>query len=290
MSTISPAVTVLDDTPLYERMRAVSCPAGQSPAVAWTMVDGAGHPVDLTPFSAPNVGDPADPLVVMRVREAALGAAGTAEFAGTVAAAASGLVSIALDNAKLAGPGVHDAEVVVNGPDGAPALTNRFYLVMERSLFGGSNPAGPPTVAEIRLHLRDSSPAENRLLDGVKFDLAEIAACIEKPVLYWNEIPPPIRTFGTDAFPFRYHWLEGIAAQLLFMAAEWYRTNSLQYSAAGVQVADMEKSQECRAEAVRRWQEFKDWARSKKVSINASGFVGAVNSSYGRTAGVMFGN
>ena len=286
MATITPTITVLDDTPLIERLKAVKFPAGQSPTIAWTMVSDYGQPLDLTGITAPAA--PAAP-VTLAVLETVAFSCGVQTFPGTVTTASTGAVSAVVDGTKLTMPGVYIAEMAVNGPTGSPSVTNRFYLVLERSLFGGSVTTGPPTMAEIRLHLRDSSAAESRLLDAVKFDIAEIAAAIEKPVLYWNETLPPVCKFDTTSFPFRYHWLEGISAQLLFMASEWYRANSLQYSAAGVQVADMEKSQECREDANRRWEAYKAWAKSKKISINMTGFNTSIGSLYGPWSSTLIG-
>lgn len=140
---------------------------------------------------------------------------------------------------------------------------------------------GPPSIAEIRLHLRDSSPAESYLLEHLMFDDAEIALAIARPVMYWNEIPPPLDVvYNTQTFPFRYHWLEGICANLFMMVAEQFRRNQLSYSAGGLSVDDQNKEAGYERAGQARWQAYREWVRATKASINLESCYGEVTSSY----------
>jgi hypothetical protein len=166
-------------------------------------------------------------------------------------------------------------------------FSNQCCTFVRRGLFGLSNDVskrnlGPPTVEEIRLSLRDNSPADNTLLDDFEFDAAEIAQAVVRPLQYWNEIPPPLRPAQTTkTFPFREMWLLGIQANLFSIAANNYRRNDLQYTAGGVAVADKAKEQVYAAAGGRLMQEFQGMLRAKKIEINISMFSGSIGSSYG---------
>jgi hypothetical protein len=185
-------------------------------------------------------------------------------------------------------PGVYYAEMAMVS---VPALTsqqpcvifsNTFSLVIARSTFGDVNQyGGPPSIAEIRLHLRDSAPNESFLLDNLMFDDAEIALAISRPVMYWNEIPPPLDAmYNTQTFPFRYHWLEGICANLFLMVAEQFRRNQLDYNAAGIAINDQNKESSYERAGQARWQAYREWVRATKASINLENCYGEVSSTY----------
>jgi hypothetical protein len=137
------------------------------------------------------------------------------------------------------------------------------------------------SIAEIRLHLRDSAPGESYLLENLMFDDAEIALAIARPVMYWNEVPPPLgRNYSTQNFPFRYHWLEGICANLFMMVAEQFRRNQLSYQAGGIAVDDQNKEGSYERAGQTRWQAYREWVRATKASINLESCYGEVGSNY----------
>lgn len=282
------AVTSLDGVPLLERLQTVVVRSGQAPTILWTVRDRAGNPVDLSGALITQTNPQTQVTttfvpVELRIAETVAGIAlGTVP--GTVIDLANGVVQVLVDRLTLPGPGVFYAELAVT--DGAtPANTvfsNLFYLVVERGALSQlSGTGGPPTFPEVRLHLRDSSPAESRLLDAVLFDDAEVAASLVRPVMYWNEALPPVAPYTTQTFPFRFYWLEAAAANLLFIASEWYRKNTLQYAAGGTAVADMEgKAEACAQAAQRRWEAYEKWVRSKKIAINIELGFGSLGSPY----------
>jgi len=161
-------------------------------------------------------------------------------------------------------------------------LHNQLYLLVERGIHGlTDNPRlGPPSLAEVRLHLRDF-PEGNLLLDEYEFDAAEIALCAERVVLYFNELAPVItQQYDTRTFPFRYHWLEGITYHLYLIAAAWHRRNRLPYSAGGLTVDDTGKEKEYLQAAMLHERNFKDWAQKQKVRLNMEDGFGIFGSDY----------
>jgi hypothetical protein len=200
-------------------------------------------------------------------------------------------VRFQLSNADTACPGVYFAEAVIYTCVGersetvdTPILSgycqyysNTFYLTVDPGLFTGEI-FGPPTIAEVRLSLRDSGPAESMLLNNLAFSDEEIAMAIARPVQLWNEIPPNLRKYRytTTTFPFRYHWLEAIAGTLFLLAAEYNRRNNLTYSAANVSVNDLDKEPQYEAAGQRRLQMFREFVRAKKSELNLNQLYGGI--------------
>jgi hypothetical protein len=154
---------------------------------------------------------------------------------------------------------------------------------IEASLFGNYQQTGAPSIAEIRLELRDSSPLENDLLDdSVAFDNSEIVVCQRNCVDYWNEALPPVGpAYTTQNFPYRYWWKRGTKAQLFWIAAEWHRKNQVAYSAGGVSYDEHgQKAEQYDKAASDMWQEYRQWVQQKKMSINMDAGWGEVHSEY----------
>lgn len=288
-NTVSAPVTNVNSQPIPTRMRAISITQGQCATISWQMHDPQGRPVDLTTVNLTN--GPAENneyAVVLRINEQISAGSGkpATQLVGTIVEAATGKVEFNLTKELVALPGIYYAEAALIRVDEDCAATpcgvfsNIFSIVISRSLLGKSRHGGPPSIAEIRLHLRDSAPGESFLLDNLMFDDAEIALAIQRPVQYWNEVPPPLANFTTQNFPFRYHWLEGICANLFFMVAEQYRRNQLDYSAAGVQVNDQNKEQNYERAGQMRWQLYREWVRGAKAAINLESCYGEVGSVY----------
>jgi hypothetical protein len=289
--------------PLFERIQTVRITGGQEVKIQWTMRDRAGNPVDLSDCAC--VEGSSSSLVidessnssltitcsyriVFRITEHLLlgsCARTPVEIEGTIVDAANGVVQIIIPADMTTVPGIYYGEIaLVSTTDGVDTVyfSNSFYVAIEKSRWATGSQKGPPTFAEIRLHLRDSSPAENVLLNELAFDDAEIAYAIGRPVEYWNEIPPDVRRYTTQTFPHRFHWMEGIAASLFQIAAEGYRKNHLAYSAAGVSIDDQNKEPNYEQASARGWAVYKDFVRRKKAEINLNAAYGTVGSDYGR--------
>ena len=170
-------------------------------------------------------------------------------------------------------------------PPGTPLLaySNKCYLWVDRGLFGCPTNAagGPPTVDEIRIFIRDSSPDENLLLDNFEFDLADLCQAAVLGVQYWNESQPPLwLRFNTVTYPAKYWWMHAIAGYMLMFAAHRYRRNQLPYQAGGISIDDQNKEQQYLATGSRMVQEYKEWVKQKKVQINCEAAISSTGSEY----------
>lgn len=287
---VTAPVSKTNGVPVLTRTRAVSVNQGQCAAIDWQMVDTQGRPVDLRPCGFGGVNPPVAFKVVFRLKEQlALGnARPPLQLDAEIFDAETGKVRAQLTQDMTKHAGVYYGEMALidteaeNANNPCVVFSNTFSVIINRSTFGPQGQqSGPPSIAEIRLHLRDSSPAESYLLEHVMFDDAEIALAITRPVMYWNEVPPPLdTTYNTQNFPFRYHWLEGICANLFMMVAEQYRRNQLAYTAAGMSVDDQNKEASYERAGQARWQAYREWVRATKASINLESCYGEVTSNY----------
>ncbi len=185
-----------------------------------------------------------------------------------------GFVEFELRAEQTCAAGVFGCSVdrYVNGPhlvDTWPVLLAIEPPAM--ALLGGN---GPIIIPEVRLALLDldnqvgGNHAFSNLLDDVEFTDLEIVFAIRRVVDLWNETPPPVGTFSSSNFPYRYHWLQGTTAQLLIMGAARYRRNRLAYQAGGVAIDDQSKANEYEQTGQQRMQEFMTWMRNEKYRIN----------------------
>ena len=267
------------DSSIPEKRKSVQVTSGTCPTINWTFNDPSGNVIDLT-----NCISGASPAgtVKFRLTDALAndGAQSKAAIAATVVSQSAGTVRVELTEAETCNPGIFLAEFAVVADDDCIKLTNQFYFVVEGGLFGSGSLTGPPSVAEIRLFLRDYRQ-ENELLDTYDFDLSEISLATYMPVQYWNESLPPINAkYSSRSFPYRYHWMMAICAHLYSIAGEHYRRNRLPYSAGGMQINDKDKANEYEQKSAQLMQEFKSFVREKKVSLNLEAAWGEVGSSY----------
>lgn len=295
-------------TAILTRTFTVEIRGQQQATIEYMMRDRNGTPVDLRNClcqpdgsSSISVSDSSESLacpcfykLVFRLAEYLSG--GGREFAVTVVDAENGVVSVDLTPEDTTTPGVYFGEFalvecdsdVSDNPTGDTTVvfSNKIYVIIGRNLWNNRMnchaPVGPPSISEIRLHLRDTEASESYLLDNVAFGDEEIALAIYMPVQYWNEIPPPIGTHTTATFPYRYHWLMAIAGYLFLTVAEQQRRNNLAYSAGGVQINDQNREPNYEQAAKTRLDEWKDFVKRKKAEINLSNAFGTVGSTYDR--------
>ena len=126
------------------------------------------------------------------------------------------------------------------------------------------------TELDIRIWLRDTEPEANNLIKDFEFTPEEIRTAMTLAVDKWNDTPPHMIThyYDVNTFPFRSAYLRGTAANLLFIAANRFRRNSLKYSVPGGAVADQEKYQEYDSAGEKLWQEYTQWIFTEKRAIN----------------------
>ena len=267
------------------RMKAMSAMQGQTATITWTVVDADGKPVDLSTCGTFDPDDETTGVVRLIGREPVVlpnyPCDPSLDVVGTVDDPTTGVVTFPATDIT-ARAGVYLVNVGVFNGDGELQLVNETHIVVNRSLFNSTEQvSGMPTIAEIRLQMRDSDPGDNPLLDAVQFDLAEIVACLESPILYWNESQPPIpQVYTTTTFPHRFHWTEGVIARLYLIAAHYYRRNKLPYQAGGVQVDDLNKDGDYEQIGQQKWAEYKQWVLMKKVQLNAEACIQSTLSPY----------
>jgi len=233
-------VTQVDGVANVQKLSAFSTQQGQPATLEWTVRDPTGCAVNLTTCGGP---------VVLRLREA-LSIGHPSSFGVEIPTdpvdPANGVVQVTLTPAAVAYPGISRGEFGVFDAANVLLFTNPFLLIVNRSQWASEQTLlGPPSLPEVRLHMRDSSPADNLWLGVQEFDDAEIAYAITRPIEYWNEAPPPLDfNFNTSNFPWRYNWLNGAVATLYEMASLHYARTHMQYSAGGVQIDDKNRAQE----------------------------------------------
>ena len=124
------------------------------------------------------------------------------------------------------------------------------------------------TDVDVRIWLRDNDPSANLLLDDFEFSAEEIRTAMTLAIDYYNDQPPYIGNYDYDKFPYRSKLLCGTCANLLFMAANRFRRNALQYNAGGLTVADQSKYTQYDQAGSRLWQEYTTWVTMHKRSVN----------------------
>ena len=257
--------------------------AGQAGTIDWVMRNPEGNPVDIAACIAG--GD----VVKFRMNDGLANdqQAGSGNSVNaTVVSAGDGHVRVEMDAADVKLAGIFLGEFALVTTAGAVTFSNRLYVHVQGGLFGdGGDWSGPPTIAEIRLYLRDYQQ-ENELLDTFDFDDSEIALATYMPIQYWNEALPPVGgSFNIRTFPYRYHWMIAICAHLYSMSAEHHRRNRLQYSAGGMQIDDKSKAGEYEQKSAQMMQEFKQFVLARKIAINLSNVYGDIGSPYYSSTG-----
>ena len=126
------------------------------------------------------------------------------------------------------------------------------------------------TELDIRIWLRDNDPEANLLLDDYEFSPEEIRTAMTLAVDKWNDTPPFLTThiFTVETFPFRSGLIRGTAANLLYIAGNRFRRNSLRYNVPGGAVADQEKHVDYDTAAERLSREYTAWLAHAKRAIN----------------------
>jgi hypothetical protein len=277
LSVVPQQVTLVEGTPNPTKPGCFVVPQSQPATLEWTVRDPVtGCVVDLTTCGGP---------VRLRLREAlSIGnrsSSGT-QLDTTPTDPENGVIQVDLPLSAVFAPGVSKGEFGVFNADERLLFVNQFYLVVNRSVWAEEeSPTGPPTMDEIRLHLRDTSAADNLWLAVQEFDGAEIAECIVRPVAFFNEAQPPLdRRYNTCTFPWRHNWLDGTVACLYQMASLHYARVHLPYSAGGTQIDDKNKVKEYVVVAQQKWEVFTKWVQWQKVQINALGAYQTTGSLY----------
>ena len=274
---------------LLSRTRAVSLTQGIASSVRHVMRNPAGQPIDLSgclcnssssssdSVSSSSGSCPCEYQLYFRMGEQMSGYGDA--ITATVVDAENGVVQVELTADDTVYPGIYFGEFGLEECSTQQTVfSNVMYIVIGSNIMQQcqcGSLSGPPTIAQLRMLLRDTDPAESALLTTLAYSDEEIANALTLPVMYWNEIPPEIGTYTTQTFPYRYHWMIGAIGHLYRAAAEKMRRNNLQFQTSGVTVRDQDKESNYERAGEARLTEFYNFVRRKKSEINLmSGFGG----------------
>lgn len=259
---VRPDLTRNEDRVLTARLRAFT--VGANSRLVFQFQSTEGLPYDLTDLD--------DCTFEAFIREMVSGAQGrTLEV--QVDDAENGLLQISIP-AGIPNGGYRGTVTMYQ--DEVPILTNHFRLMVSTD-----SPHGPPSLQEIRLHIRDTMTAENLLTEDRAFSDEEIMGAMERALRYWNETSPNLGELATTQnFPYRHFLIEGTLGQLYMIAAEDFRKNSLQYQAGGLSVADKEKEANYQRAAQIHWQAYQQFVQEKKSELNVAMGWGWIPSPY----------
>lgn len=286
---VTAGIAEKDDCPILTRIKAFIVDEGHCAVLEHVFRNRDGNPYDLTvqEVSESVSINPAQ-RVVLRLKEILGTAAARSkvyEIEGEITDGANGVVRAELTDEIVKRAGIYQLSWAYLEADRVTRI-NEGLLSIERSLWGDlaetpKHITGPPTINEIRMHIMDSSPNENFLLDEVEFADEQIVTAIIKPIQHFNEVNPPLRRiFTTHDFPWKKHWLDAATGYLLRFAAHNYRRNRLGVNAGGVAIDDQNKEREYMAAAQLLLDEWKEFVKLKKLELNMAECVGIIGSAY----------
>lgn len=301
LDIITAGIPLKDGCPVLRRLKAFMSQEGVVATLEHIFRDNQGNPIDLTtaftdnPISESAEGavsesnEPAEATVIAKFREYTgllCQPRDTLVVEGTIVDPANGVIRARIPEAVYAQSGLYTVGFGYVR-DSQLKFVQQTILSVERSLFGYGTPAGPhtsgcPTINEVRMHLADSDPAENSLLDAVEFDDEQILLALVKPIEQFNEYPPTLTVqYNTTNFPWRSNWLDATCGYLYQFAAAFYRRNRLQITGGGKTLDDRNKEPEYLRIAQQHLATWKDFMLAKKIFLNARECVGSVGSLYG---------
>lgn len=131
---------------------------------------------------------------------------------------------------------------------------------------------------DVRVWMRDHDPAANLLIKDYEFGEEELRTAATLTIDAWNEEPPNLAgaNYTLYNFPYRYNMLMGVAAQLLRIAANLFRRNSLAVSVPGGAIDDQAKHVAYDAAADKIWMTYIGWVQRKKRELNMTRGWGTV--------------
>jgi hypothetical protein len=133
------------------------------------------------------------------------------------------------------------------------------------------------TDLDIRIFMRDTDPSANLLLDDLEFTAEELRTASTLAVDKWNDTPPFLQNFSADNFPFRSSLMLGTCANLLFIAANRYRRNDLQYNIGGGAVNDQARHTTYDEAGQRMWTQYLQWITHSKRAMNMEQGFGVID-------------
>lgn len=272
LSTITPNEAYSNEfCPVVNKTRSIIIDQGQAATVRWEMRNRDGKPINLQ--NCVDVGS----LVFARIISAVTSCADYIDIECNVYDAERGLVDLVIPAEVYESAGINTVQFGMLSSIGNVQFVDKGWLSVERGLFGASSHdyAGPITLGEIRTQLRDFA-ISNSLRGVVEFDDTELIHSIMRPLREWNETPPLIGSYSPSNFPFHEHWLKAVCANLLSIAAHWYRRNKLRVSHGGAQDDDKNRDAEYDSAALRLRQEWLAFMRAQKQVLNFAAAYGSI--------------
>lgn len=275
--TVSPTDALADGCPVLTKLRAVTAQKGTNPTMLWPMRDAAGNPLDLsellcTPSEESQESETSGDFcgqVIFRFGDA-ISPCELQQVIGKLVTENPGEVSVELPDEITDEAGIWRFQVAITDAAGKIQFMNDGLLSVERGFFGDvTKLAGPPTLNELRLEIRDLGLANVRLED-FEFSDSEVVFALQKTLQQWNERPPPLNKVGSRNFPYTYNWLRAAVGELLVTASHYYRRNKTQMQAAGVVDQSLDRDQGYEMKAAQLRQEWLEFVDHKKVQLNAS--------------------
>ncbi len=190
-----------------------------------------------------------------------------------------GLVTLDLDPEDIPFAGMWYAGIVGYNATDQIIAEWPMWLEIRRSISELAEACNSPiNIAEVRLIMRDTVPEANNLLLEFEYTDTEIAFTIMRPIEEWNEMLPPVVNFTGATFPYRENWRKATAGYLMRMAARKYLRDDLQYSAGGLTINDKAKWDAYEKLGDKLVEEWRAWAKQKKVQLNSQDCYGAIGS------------
>ena len=282
--TAEPEDATHEGCPIVTKRRHVVVDKGVAACVQWEIRWPDGQVADFSECFESSASESessslVDPTIRVRFGDGCNSVAIPGHVVGEMVDAANGIVSFCLPAEVYNSGGLYQFQIAIN--DG----TRNFFMdkgliSVEPGLFGDiTQTTGPPSMQEIRIHMRDTA-IENDLLGDVEFDDAEILFAISRPIQQWNETPPPIARRTCQNFPFRYHWLNAIVGELMLTALHHYTRNKMKASAGGLTEDDKNKDMEYTRLAQRYQDEWRHFIVTKKVQLNVARGFDSMGSDY----------
>jgi hypothetical protein len=128
-----------------------------------------------------------------------------------------------------------------------------------------------PAIEDVRRKM-DDFIGRNDLLDQVEYSTDDIVNAMVWPVAKFNELPPQLRRyrFTLMNFPYYDNWLIGTASELLRISVFHLTRNKLLSSHGGIQGDEKGRDMEYLRLATQYREEYLQWARFAKASLNLS--------------------
>lgn len=271
--TAEPEDVTHEGCPVVTKRRHVAFKKGINGCVDWEMRWRDGKTADFsacfeTSTSESASSSAATPVIRVRFGDVCTTAKVLGHVEGEMVDPKNGIVRFCLPSTIYNKSGLYRFEIAVSQEGFGNFFMDNGIISIEDGLFGDTTQAkGPPSMQEIRLHLRDTE-IENDLLADVEFDDSEILFAIARPIQKWNEVPPDIHRHTCQSFPYRHHWLNAIAGELMMIAVHHYTRNKMKANAGGLTEDDKNKDSEYTRLAQRYAEEWHHFIVTKKTELN----------------------